>query len=225
MALALQVITGAYIEGKNPVHVTRTDNLNGHQWRATFLGLKGDIGILRANDDMLRGYNPKVRVEEIVGGNKDIVPNKYTYEEQSVSTRSETNIGGDFVLRFEGDDTETISYDESADSFKSKLEALTTIHTVNVIKKYKSGTNAALGVVWIIKFTHLQHERVQGAGNIQLFTVATNSLTGVQANVYIEEVYRGTNHFMPKFQIYRLELRITFAFSHSMELVSPRRPM
>ena len=36
MALALQIITGAYIEGKNPVHVTRTDNLNGHQWRATF---------------------------------------------------------------------------------------------------------------------------------------------------------------------------------------------
>ena len=134
-------------------------------------------------------------MEEIVGGSKDIVPNKYTYEEQSVSTRSETNIGGDFVLRFEGDDTETISYDESAESFKSKLEALTTIHTVNVIKKYKSGTNAALGVVWIIKFTHLQHERVQGAGNIQLFTVATNSLTGVQANVYIEEVYRGTNPF------------------------------
>merc|ERR1711871_587295 len=200
MALALQVITGAYIEGKNPVHVTRTNNLNGHQWRATFLGLKGDIGILRANDDMLRGYNPKVRVEESVSGNKDIVPNKYTYVEQSVSTRSETNIGGNFVLRFEGDDTETISYDESAESFKSKLEALTTIHTVNVIKKYKSGTNAALGVVWIIKFTHLQHERVQGAGNVQLFTVVTNSLTGVQANVHVEEVYRGTNPFYAEIQ-------------------------
>jgi hypothetical protein len=134
-------------------------------------------------------------VKEISSGNNDIVPGAYTYEEQSVTTRSDTAIGGNFILRFEGDDTGVIAYNENANTFKTKLEALTTIHTVNVVKKYASGTDDSLGVTWIIRFTHLQHERMQGAGNIQLFTVSTDNLTGVQASVNVKEVYQGTKPF------------------------------
>jgi uncharacterized protein YpmB len=195
VALALQIITGAYIEGKNPVYATRTDFLNGHQWSVTFLGLNGNIGILEADDSELRGYNPKVVVKEVASGNSDIVPGAYTYEEQSITTSADTSIGGNFVLQFEGDDTATIAYDEAESSFKTKLEALTTIHTVNVVKKYTSGTDDTLGVTWIVRFTHLLHERMQGAGNVQLFTVSTNTLTGVQASIYVKEIYRGTNPF------------------------------
>ena len=87
---------------------------------------------------------------------------------------------GTFIVHFEGASTQPISYDESASSFKYKLEMLPTIHTVNAVKRFsKTNGLANDGVTWVVRFTHLQHERTQGAGNIQLFTV-TSSLTGTE---------------------------------------------
>ena len=73
------------------------------------------------------------------------------------------------------------------------MEQLPTIHTVNAVKRLSKSTGLETdGVTWVVRFTHLQHERTQGAGNIQLFTV-TSSLTGTEAGVVVREDIRGSN--------------------------------
>jgi hypothetical protein len=79
---------------------------------------------------------------------------------------------------------------------KSKLEALSTIHTVNVVKTQTvPASGDTHGVTWAISFTHKMHERIQAAGNIGLLLADTQSLTGTQAGVYVTEVIRGTDPF------------------------------
>jgi hypothetical protein len=64
-------------------------------------------------DQRSRGYRP--------------FPGHYTYEVQTVRSASLSPIDGTFKLNMEGYDTELIEHNESAISFKQKLESLHTI--------------------------------------------------------------------------------------------------
>ena len=196
VARALQKITGAYNEAINPVEVSRTALDNGYHWLVTFNGMRGNVGALTANDDYLTGYNPKVLIDEITTGSGDITPGDFTYETQAISTEGLSDLGGTFTLEFEGYTTGTIAFSASAAVMKSSLEALATIHTVNVVK---TQTNAVAGdvggVTWEVSFTHKVHERIQAAGNIGLLLADFSSLSGTEATVHVTELLQGTDPF------------------------------
>ena len=161
MASALRIITGAYSHGENPIVVSREAVGNGHQWAVTFTGVRGDIGLLRADYTLLEGYGATVSVVETVKGNADIIPGTFTHEVQTISTRALSDITGSFKLRFEGYETGSIDYSATAQEMKSALQQLSTIHTVNVHKDTLASRNQA---VWTVG-SHLVDELIQGAGN------------------------------------------------------------
>ena len=102
---------------------------------------------------------------------------------------------GTFDIGMEGFST-TIAWNESAAQMKAKLEALSTIHTVNVeVEDVKDSAGVATGEkIWTVAFTHMTHERVQGAGNIQRMTASNySSLNGTNAKVEVFEEIVGTN--------------------------------
>ena len=192
MASALRIITGAYSHGENPIVVSREAVGNGHQWAVTFTGVRGDIGLLRADYTLLEGYGATVSVVETVKGNADIIPGTFTHEVQTISTRALSDITGSFKLRFEGYETGSIDYSATAQEMKSALEQLSTIHTVNVHKDTLASRNQA---VWTVEFTHLVDELVQGAGNIGLMHADASSLNGVMAQVVVAEKIKGSAPF------------------------------
>ncbi len=51
---------------------------------------------------------------------------------------------------------------------------------------------AADGWVWIVKFTHLSNEVIQGAGNVGLQRADSSGLGGLNAAVKVAETVRGT---------------------------------
>jgi hypothetical protein len=196
MAAELRTITTFNAVHYNPIHVTRSTFGNGYKWVVTFRQPHGNVKDLISNDTMLEGINPRVDVTEVVKGEADLTPGDFTYEQQSIVTSADSAISsGTFDVAMEGFST-TVQWNESAAALKTKLETLPTIHTVNVEVEAKTdAAGTATGEnIWTIGFTHMTHERVQGAGNVQLM-VASNysSLNGANAKVEVVETIQGTN--------------------------------
>mmetsp|Transcript_19232 Transcript_19232/g.32040 ORF Transcript_19232/g.32040 Transcript_19232/m.32040 type:complete len:7480 (+) Transcript_19232:1-22440(+) len=193
LAEEIQVITGAFNEGTNPIKVTKEALGNGFEWMVTFTGIHGNVGLLLVDHVKLTGYDAKCEVTEVRAGSKDIYPGKFTLEKQIVQTKALSDLSGSFTLTFEGDTTGDIDYNADESAMKTSLEALSTIHTVNV--KQFIAQDPTKGVVWEIEFTHLKHEVVQGAGNIGLLQADTTKLAGVNKEVLVSEMIQGTNPF------------------------------
>ena len=132
----------------------------------TFTGNRGDLSEMEANYDLMEGYNPKATVTTVTNGYSDLTPGDFTFEVQTIETSANSNLGGSFILSFEGQNTAAIAYNADGPTLKTRLEALPTIHTVNVVAS--STATAASGMVWKVTFTHLNQEYIQGAGNSEL---------------------------------------------------------
>ena len=103
----------------------------------------------------------------VINGYSDLTPGDFTFEVQTIETSANSNLGGSFVLSFEGQNTASIAYNVDGPTLKTRLEALSTIHTVNVVAS--DTASAASGMVWKITFTHLNQEYIQGAGNSEFW--------------------------------------------------------
>jgi len=200
MAERLQDLTGTTAVGQNPIKVVRSDYARGYRWAVTFRGLQGNIGQMEADYHMLVGDKPHVEVIEVTPGSADLTPGDYTMEVQTIRTESLSVLGGTFRLTFENRQTEPIAFDANAmpqdggtvgESMKEKLEALTTIHSVNVVKE--TFDDAFGWTAWTVTFTHVVHELEQGAGNVGLFLADYASLTGNSAKVAVSEAVKGTD--------------------------------
>jgi hypothetical protein len=200
MAERLQDLTGTTVVGQNPIEVTRVSYGRGYRWAVTFRGIKGNIGQMEADYHMLVGDKPHVEVIEVTPGSADLTPGDYTMEVQTIRTEALSGLGGTFKITFENRQTADIAFDAPAmpqdggavgESMKEKLEALTTIHSVNVVKETFDDTFGM--VAWTVTFTHVVHELQQGAGNIGLFLPDFTALTGNSAKVVVAEAVRGTD--------------------------------
>lgn len=186
---------------QSPVRVTRKTNGFGYKWKVVFPGIDGDIGLIRADGDLLVGGGAAIRVTETIPGSSDIYPGSYTNEIQTVSVRKQRgfdceSLDGSFALEFEGKSTDQISVNASSDDFKAALELLETIHTVNVNSDhhYSSGSGDCASRSWIVTFTHLVHENRQGAGDLGLLGLSSSSLVDpTVTHVDIFENIKGTN--------------------------------
>ncbi|KAL7554975.1 hypothetical protein ACHAWF_018557 [Thalassiosira exigua] len=203
-------------DGSSIVRVTRKANGFAFKWRVAFLGVGGDLGLIRANGDLLVGSGAMVRVVEVTRGSGDLYPGAYTNEVQTVSVRKRSgfdceSISGSFDLQFEGKVTPSIDVEATADDFKEALESLPTIHTVNVKTDHHDSTGAGdcASRSWIVTFTHLVHENRQGAGDIGLLRLSSSSLTDpAVTQVDVFENVKGTN---PRaFNIRGLEHGLTY---------------
>eukprot|EP00970_Alexandrium_tamarense_P009994 scaffold1976_cov187-Alexandrium_tamarense.AAC.23 len=183
------------------VRVSRKANGFAYKWKVVFLGIHGDIGLIKADGDRLVGGGASVRVEEVTSGSSDLYPGAYTHEIQTVSVRKRNGFGceaisGSFEVSFEGRATAQIDVDASAEDFKDALESLSTIHTVHVRTDHHESVGIAgcASRSWIVTFTHLVHENRQGAGDIGLLQLGSSSFdepTVTQLSVF--ENIKGTN--------------------------------
>ena len=143
------------------------------------------------DDSLLTGRDPRLYVGEVTPGVSDLTPGAYTYEVQTVTTSAATAItGGAFTLTFEGY-TATFNYDYTGEQARLALEALQSIHTVDVTVVPNPATTG--GRVWTITFTHLRDEVVQGAGNLFLLTAVATGLTATEPKVVVAEKIKGTD--------------------------------
>ena len=193
MAMAIRDVVGVTSVGQNPIEVTRSYVGRGLRLRVTFTRMLGNIGKLIVDGSSLVGNNPQVKVREVVAGNADVIPGSFTYETQSVSTKALSDISGDFTLGFENSYTPAISFDASASEMKTYLEDLPTIHAVNVDVIVGAAFNER---TWVITFTHLSQEKMQGAGNVHLLIANADNLAGNSAEVIVQELVAGTNPFI-----------------------------
>ena len=127
---------------------------------------------------------------ERVAGNADIVPGGFTYEEQSIAVAAASKVTGYFRLRFEGKETANITYDETRESFKYKLEALGTISVASVTRLVTDRDRGLFA--WHVRFSYLRHETLLGAGNVGLFLVSASHLQGNRAQVLVTQTIKGT---------------------------------
>eukprot|EP00984_Skeletonema_dohrnii_P023836 scaffold12938_cov128-Skeletonema_dohrnii-CCMP3373.AAC.1 len=185
----------------SPVRVTRKANGFGYKWKVVFSGFNGDVGLIRADSDLLVGGGAAVRVLETIPGSSDIYPGAYTNEVQTVSVRKQPgfdceSLDGSFALEFEGKTTDHISVNASSEDFKAALELLETINTVTVRSDHhdSSGPGDCASRSWIVTFTHLVHENRQGAGDLGFLGLSSSSLADpTVTHVDIFENIKGTN--------------------------------
>jgi hypothetical protein len=195
MSAQLQLITGGGRVGINPIEVERNAYGNGIQWLVTFHHGWGDMQILKEDFTLLKGYDPKVTVNEVQKGNRDIVPGQYTFEQQTIRTSALSAIGGEFQLEFEGHLTSSIPFNANRTHMKLAMEELTTIYTVNVEVQdsYNLAQQGFGARTWTVTFSHLFHESIQGAGDIGLLIPRYTSLTGNNVLCEVETRVVGTN--------------------------------
>jgi len=174
-----------------PVSVVRHAFNRGYKWTISFIGIHGDVGSLLIDYSLLVGDDPRMDIVEITKGNCDIVPGLYTYEVQTIHTSALSPIDGWFRLNFEGYDTELMRVNETAESFKQKLESLHTIYTVNVDRE--SINDEFELYAWKVTFTHMRNERVQGAGNLPPMTVEYELTPASSASVNVFEDIKGSS--------------------------------
>ena len=191
LAVAVQGISGIEAVGENPVHVTRMSHRHGYRWDVTFSGRRGDVGEMVVDGTDLFGDDASASVTEKVKGVADIVPGAFTYEEQAVAVRASSKVSGHFRLSFEGKETANITFDESRESFKYKLEALKSI-SVAFVKRELVDKRLQL-YVWTVRFAYLKHETLLGAGDVGLFLVPANHLEGNRARVDVVQNVKGTS--------------------------------
>lgn len=191
--IAILAISGVQELAVNPIGVTRVPYRNGFRWTVTFMARRGDLALLRGDGALLVGDDPSLTFREKVAGRSDIYPGDYTNEVQAVTVSSLSAVTGSFTLAFEGKVVaEDISFGESAESFKGKLQAVDTIFCVDV-KRYTVDVSLDL-YSWHVTLAWLNGEVVPGAGNIGLLTVVdTSSLVGNGADVDVFELVAGTN--------------------------------
>ena len=209
MRAQLRVLTGFESLDANPIYVTRTTgSSNGYRWTVTFNMPLGNVEMLRFDDSKLEGYNPRMEASVLTEGRSDMTPGDFTLEIQSLSTSASNDITeGEIDLTFEGN-TVTVPFDVSAFNMKDALQSLSTIHTVTVSRESIGEFQGTY--LWKITFTHLAHEREQGAGDIGLLLASPNTLNPlassgrfVNANVHVSENVKGTKAY--RFNIEGLE--------------------
>lgn len=195
---AILAISGVQELAVNPIGVTRVPYRNGFRWTVTFMAWRGDLALLRGDGTLLVGDDPSLTFREKVAGRSDIYPGDYTNEVQAVTVTSlssvepEASATSTFTLAFEGKVVDDIDFDESAESFKAKLQAIDTIFCVDV-KRYTVDGDLKL-YSWYVTLAWLDGEVVPGAGNIGLLTVVdTSDLVGNGADVGVFELVAGTN--------------------------------
>ena len=189
-----------YQDGTPSVKVTRKINGFTHRWRVTFMGVTGDIGLLKADGDLLVGSGPTVRVDEVTAGSGDLYPGDYTNEVQTISVRKRKGfacetLAGSFTLSFEGSVTSQIDIDSSAQEIKAILESLDTIHSVNVRTDHHTSTGPGdcSSRSWIVTFTNLVHETRQASGDLRELKLHSSSLTDPAVSmVQVYENIKGT---------------------------------
>lgn len=187
---AILAISGVQELAANPIGVTRVPYRNGFRWTVTFMAWRGDLALLRGDGALLVGDDPSLTFREKVTGRSDIYPGDYTNEVQAVTVSSRSGVSGTFTLAFEGKVVAEIVFDESAETFKGKLQAINTIFCVDV-KRYLVDVSL---YSWHVTLAWLNGEVVPGAGNIGLLTVVdTSSLAGNGADVGVFELVAGTN--------------------------------
>ena len=191
-------LVGVYDMGEILIKVTKRAQGFGNSWRVTFSAVRGNIGELQVDGHFLYGGDPDIMVSEVILGVADIHPGAYTFEIQTVYIRKargfNSPVTGSFTLSFEDKETSAIDVEASAEKMKSALEALKTVHTVNVQCYENYGSFS-----WVVTFTHLMHELKQGAGDIGLIHVASTSLSEpTVTSVRVFENIKGTNQFMYK---------------------------
>jgi len=122
-----------------PVTVSRHNWIRGYKWFVTFHGFRGDVGLIQVDLTMLLGDHVQMKVSEQVKGFGDIIPGEYTYEVQTIRTTALSAISsGSFVLDMAGYKTPSIDFNETAESFRQKLEFIPTIYTVKVTRETQS---------------------------------------------------------------------------------------
>ena len=162
------------------VRVIRRGQGFGYRWMATFYNAPGNLNELVADGHWLYGGNAHVHVEKVGdsggGGSADIYPGAFTNEVQTVYISKlpgfTSPATGTFRLMFEDKTTDVIDVSASTDDVKAALEALGTIHTVNVESQDFNGQPG-----WAITFTHLMDEGGKGAGDIDLLRVVDAQLS------------------------------------------------
>ncbi len=190
METAIHGISGVDELGINPVSVTRSALKNGYRWKITFQARRGNLGLINADGSLLTGDAPSIEVEKHTTGSADIHPGSYTLEQQSVTVVGNAPITGTFTLSFHGQNTDAISTTESADDFKQKLQALSSLHIVDVTREI---VTAHGHVTWRIKMSWLENQIAAGAGDISLLRLEDSSgLVGNGAGVEIFEMVKGT---------------------------------
>ena len=148
----------------------------------------GNTEVIRTDGTELVGDDPTVVASTSRAGSADIVPRDYTYETQRIIVQADSALSGSFNVTFEGHEV-TLNVADTAAQLKASLEAASTIHSVNVFTLSDSSQELVIS----IQFTHLSHERVQGAGNVALFLVSdTSALGGTNAAVTVRQFVQGT---------------------------------
>lgn len=189
---AILGVSGVQELAVNPVSVTRVPYRNGYRWSVTFRAWKGDLALLHGDGTLLVGDDPSLIFKETVAGDADIYPGDYTNEVQAVTISSLSVVSGTFALAFEGKEVASLAFDETAESFKAKLEAIDTIFCGDV-KRFMVDADLNL-YSWHITLAWLNGEVVPGAGNLGLFTVlSTDNLDGNGVDVGVYELVTGTN--------------------------------
>lgn len=192
LEVAILGVSGVQELAVNPISVTRVPYRNGYRWSITFMAWKGDLALLEGDGTLLVGDDPSLVFKEKVAGDADIYPGDYTNEVQAVTLSSLSEVSGTFTLEFEGKEVATLAFDETAEAFKAKLEAIDTIFCADV-KRFTVDADLNL-YSWYVTLAWLNGEVVPGAGNLGLFTVlSTDDLEGNGVNVGIYELVAGTN--------------------------------
>ena len=210
IANSLARALGAYSQAYEPIEVNRAPYENGFKWFITFNGLSGDVGTLQADSSGLLGVKPTVTTNEVLKGRADIVPGSFSFEEQLISIEALSPLSGTFTLDFEDEQTEPISVGASAADLAAALDGLSSIHTVSVsavpalaysefgahpshpAATHSEVASPARASAWMVTFTHMVHERYQGAGNIGMLRMNASLTLGTALRASVTEFKRGT---------------------------------
>ena len=194
LQIAINTLLGTRSIAADPVVVSRMSYNRGFRWFVTFQGIPGDIGLLQCDGTMLTGDNPIISSEEVVAGSADIAPGEFTHEVQTVSTNALSVASGSFTLTMEGYTTDAIMYNETADSFQRKLEAISTVYTVKV-NRIPLSQNLQL-YTWTVTFTYMRRDLLQASGKLPPMVVGTLALEpAATAKIIIFEAIQGTEPF------------------------------
>ncbi|CAM9165015.1 unnamed protein product, partial [Choristocarpus tenellus] len=204
---AILGISGVQEIATNPISVSRVPYRNGYRWTVKFMAWRGNLALLKGDETLLVGDAPSLVIREKVAGSADIFAGDFTYEMQAVTIFSRSRVTGTFTLAFDGKEIDAMTYNEKAESFKAKLEAIDSIYCADV-RRYLVDDDLLM-YSWHISLAWVNEEIVPGAGDLGLFTVVDISgLEGNGADVGIYELVKGTNPL--EYNIFGLEAGVEY---------------